>query len=265
MEYLCNFLQERTDKPALQRHSIATVATIPPEELFACSSIFLEALKKLEMQKSNLSSGEEESLDTLLAKFGKFRYTSHVVEALKQVSKKDWSDTRVKAHLFKHLDSKNRYQWEYRHAAAQCIRLMPDRDQQTLNDYLRIWSIEIHPKVRMELALTIAELNWKDEKLISLLANALDNDVDNNVKRRAALALGKLAIEDEELKRKAVSFLCKDVDQLPAEEKRCVAEALGVLKMIDDPEVAVTILKLLEDESDIVKKEAGKALSVLNT
>lgn len=61
-----------------------------------------------------------------------------------------------------------------------------------------------------------------------------------------------------------MAFLCKDIQQINTEEKKCVAQAIGYLGPPNE-EVISVIFKLLEDENEVVKKEAGKALSMLNS
>jgi len=104
-------------------------------------------------------------------------------------------------------------------------------------------------------------MNWKEPQIYQLLTEYLDHK-NANVKRRAALALGKLGAE-EPIRRIAAGLICKDVAFSGPVEQKCVAEALGALKIMDE-EVGNVLLSFLENEYEDVKRAAGKALSELN-
>jgi len=115
------------------------------------------------------------------------------------------------------------------------------------------------------MAACFGELEWRDQEVEELLISVIKEDKDDTVRRRALFSLGKIATLAEDIRRQGVEFLCHGVDQLNAIEKKYVAEAIGYIGTTEDPEVGEVILKLLEDDNEDVKREAGKALSHLNT
>jgi len=120
--------------------------------------------------------------------------------------------------------------------------------------------------MKMELIITLGELKWNDDKTISFLMNILNNnEIDIlSIKRRAALSLGKMNVS-EEIRRKALEIICQEeIEGLDWKERKCIAEAIGSLGIRDDNFTFNLIFKLLEDENEDVKKEAGRSLSLIN-
>jgi len=188
---------------------------------------------------------------------------SATISLLKQITKKHWSETqKTKDFVFRYANPMTGLQWEFRHGAILAIRNMETKYEVDLLKLITFVQREKDPRVRMEQMVTFGELNWQDERVVNLLEEHLQ-DESQNVGRRAALALAKINAS-EEIRKKASEFLCNSQFQdLEPEEQRCLAETLGLLKIIDGNAGEILLL-LLESEHEEVKRAAGKALSILN-
>jgi len=259
---LCEYLREKGEDPALQRHAIASLASLSPQHFQKVLPMLLEATGKLR----RTTKSKEYNISKLLETIRSCRFAYQKINAVYQLSKCNWDNVGVKSTIIGVADfQETRSQWDERVAGAIALRKMPQRDAITLRKLINIFKGEFHPKVRMELITTFGELKWNEQPVIDLLKVVFDNEEeDSSMRRRAALSLGKITKLDENLRRKAITFLCHNVLKLNAEEKKYTAEAIGYLGTTEDPQVGITILQLLEDENEEVKKEAGKALSALN-
>jgi len=121
---------------------------------------------------------------------------------------------------------------------------------------------EMQPSQLKEQILLFGELGWKDAEIITMLEEFLEHE-NNDIMRRAAITLAKLGAS-EEVRKRVVLKICPNVMDIPPEEQRVVAEALGLLQITDDETVGTTLLMLLGVEDEGVKRAAGKSLSEVN-
>jgi len=254
---LSAFLWERGDLES-QRHAIASLATVPVNFLFENREHILEITSKL-------SSGMQNSFETTIDELVRKVHEGNLIgtpAALKKLALRDWSsDGKIKTTILHYANPAIGFQREFRQAAVFSIRFMPDRDNETLKTILEYSKKGDDIFVKCTFIETFGELNWRDAKIIQSLADLLD-DPNQSYVRRAALALAKLDAP-EDVRRKASKLLCNGVKDLNSTEQVIVAEALGLLKIMEE-DVGSVVIMLLESKNQEVKRAAGKALSQLN-
>ncbi len=102
-----------------------------------------------------------------------------------------------------------RMQWDERRAAMIALRKMPTSrcDDDAAERLIKIFKRETHPYVRKELAATFGDLKWNHEGIINLLIDIFENELDANIRRRAALSLGKIKKPEEILRKRGTPVL----------------------------------------------------------
>jgi len=119
--------------------------------------------------------------------------------------------------------------------------------------------------VLMDVATTVSVLDLKEDRFIDALIDLFLKHKSPDVKRRAACSLAKLLDSTRfDLKKTVALELCNHVKCPEPEERKYVAEGFRFLKITTENEVWQSLLNLLDDTEEFVKKEAALALSELN-
>jgi len=198
-------------------------------------------------------------VDSLIKIINNAGYIDNTVNAIEILSEHKWKE-KIENALFQKYERSGSPKIQI--AISKAFKKMTSTP---VDRFLSIIKNEKKIDVKMELIITLGELKWKDEKTISLLMNILNNESHIPMKRRAALSLGKMNVS-EEIRRKALNIICQEgiTEELNWKERKYIAEAIGSLGIRDESDAFILILKLLEDENEEVKKEAGRSLSLIN-
>ncbi len=112
------------------------------------------------------------------------------------------------------------------------------------------------PSIRLSAVRRIFEV--LGEKSAHTVGNALVNDQSPDVRKRAAAILGKIATSD------CIEYLSKALNDKNAEVRKSTAESFGIIGLISYPLSKVRLSRLKDDDYDIVKKSADKAIRRLD-
>jgi len=253
------YLRERGEDSEIQDHTIAALATVSPTKLQEKRKLLLEVLAKAKLEEAENAN---QNVANLIDQVNNAEFLNGRVQSLQALAKLNWaSDERILQTIFKKLD--RIVEWEIRVACADELHRMAPGDHEILDKFLKFVEKEQETRAKCQMALTLGTLKWASEKVTPYLIKLLE-DKDPKVKRRAAIALGKLRAS-EELRTKAASIIAHDADisNLDWKEKASLAEGIGLLQSPDEQQIQI-IFKLLADDNEEVKRVAGKALSQLN-